>query len=166
MILAIDPGPINSGWCLLDETTKSPFKFGKSPNNTLMLHTKWWTFGDVAIELPVCQQMSGRSISDTAIQAGIIAGKLCDHAIYMITRSKVRGVLCGRKGNDKRVKDEMIKRFAPGVRNHGKGIKKDPGFFYGFHNDVWQAFALGVVFLDMRDHGGKKETNYLIDGRL
>lgn len=41
----------------------------------------------------------------------------------------------------------LCDRFAPGARNKGKGTKKEPGFFYGFSADVWQAFAVADAWL-------------------
>ena len=29
-----------------------------------------------------------------------------------------------------------------------KGTKKKPGHFYGFSKDIWQAYALGVYWID------------------
>ena len=34
------------------------------------------------------------------------------------------------------------------TRNHGKGTKAQPGWFYGFSADVWQAAALAVYAAD------------------
>lgn len=57
-----------------------------------------------------------------------------------------------------------MERFAPSVGNNGKGKKDSPGFFYGFKGDIWQAYALGVAFLDMSDDlNGQK---YLIDNYI
>ena len=51
------------------------------------------------------------------------------------------------------MKQALIDRFAPGVPNGGKGIVnkkvKQPGWFYGFKGDIWQAYAVGVTYYDM-----------------
>jgi hypothetical protein len=86
--------------------------------------------------------------------------------VYLITRSKVKGTLGVSRGDDAKVNHYLHQRFAPGVRNHGKGTKKDPGFFYGFSGDAWAAYALGVAYLDLVERNTKKDQQYLIDGRI
>jgi len=49
---------------------------------------------------------------------------------------------------------DPVDRFAPGESNHGKGTKAEPGWFYGFAKDVWQATALAVYAADTGDGAG------------
>jgi hypothetical protein len=89
-----------------------------------------------------------------------------DIAVYLITRSKVKGTLGLPRGGDSQVNQYLANRFAPGVRNHGKGVKKDPGYFFGFAGDAWAAYALGVAYLDLLERNTKKDQQYLMDGRI
>lgn len=171
MILSIDPGPEESGFTCIDSDNFKPLGFGKYVN--------WQVFGCIrhaipviehlVIEKPVCQRHSGSSISETAIQAGIFAGQFNIKNTYLITRSKVKGRLLGKvrgRTADSLIISYLAGRFAPDTSNRGKGKKSDPGFFYGFSADVWQAYALGVVFLDMLKSGKKKDNDYLLEGRV
>ena len=54
------------------------------------------------------------------------------------------------KATDSNITQALIDRFACGVRNRGKGTKDDPGWFYGFRADIWQAYALAVYDTDNR----------------
>jgi hypothetical protein len=54
------------------------------------------------------------------------------------------------RAKDSNIRQSLVDRFAPGERNYGKGTKAKPGFFYGFAADAWQAYALGVTYLDIR----------------
>ena len=175
MILAIDPGPIETGWALLHGISYEPFDFGKDKNTDLFnelnsVPRKEWMAGhltSVVIEKPVCQRYSGSSISDTAVQAGIFAGLYRPLTrVYLITRSKVRGHFCGNKGNDSTIIKALVHRFAPDTPNLGKGHAKTPGYFYGFKADIWQAYALGVCFIDLRDSEKSKDIEYLLEGRI
>jgi hypothetical protein len=86
--------------------------------------------------------------------------------VYLITRSKIKGTFGIPRGDDAAVNGYLANRFAHGVRNHGKGTKKDPGYFYGFVGDSWAAYALGVAYLDLLERNTKKDQQYLIDGRI
>jgi len=120
---------------------------------------------DMVIEKPVCQKWSGSDVSETAIMCGRFA-HMAYNDVYFLTRSKVKGVLGQTRGNDATVKDYLVERFAPGVRNHGKGTRKEPGWFYGFKGDAWAAYALGVAYIDMLKRSSKADLNYLKGAKL
>jgi hypothetical protein len=93
-----------------------------------------------------------------------------DVPVYLITRSKVKGRLLGRPSGGASVDSQIItylaNRFAPDDINCGKGLKDNPGWFYGFKGDIWQAYALGVAYYDMKISENKKEIKYLEGGMI
>ena len=160
-ILAIDPGPAESGWVVMEDY--KPIQGFKDENDVLSDWVGLWAerLYAIVIERPICTKHAGTSISETAMVAGYMAGianKSCP--VYYITRPKVKGRIAYR-GSDSDVISYLVNRFAPGEPNMGKGTKKKPGYFYGFKGDIWQAYALGVVFLDMIKSENKKDVEYL-----
>ena len=63
----------------------------------------------------------------------------------------------GAKAKDSNIRQALVDRFAPGQPNYGKGTKAQPGWFYGFNADIWQAYALAVYAADTQ-HNGEGET--------
>ena len=121
---------------------------------------------DVVIERPVCRRHSGSEVSETAIFTGMLAS-YADHCrVTFLTRSKIRGVLGATRGGDAKVIKRLVQRFAPGQANHGKGTKKDPGYFYGMKADIWQAYAAGVAFNTMVTRDTKDDREYLKKWRV
>jgi len=156
MILAIDPGNIDSAYVVLDKNLK-PIRFEKINNNELMEKIKNREFSDcnyLAIEMIASYGMAvGKSVFETCVWIGRFSEalknieQLDDKWVY---RKDVKMNLCNStKAKDSNVIQALIDRFAPYTRNKGKGTKKEPGFFYGFAADVWQAYAVGVTYNDV-----------------
>ena len=74
----------------------------------------------------------------------------------MITKNQVRFHHCGQpRAKDSNIIQSLCDKYAYGVRNRGKGVKKEPGFFYGFKEDVWDAFALCAYYVETKNqHNG------------
>lgn len=54
------------------------------------------------------------------------------------------------KGADAQIRAALIQRFAKHDARNGKGKAACKDTFYGFHADMWNAYAVGVVHLDKR----------------
>lgn len=160
MILAIDPGNEQSAWVAISDSDYKPLSFGKADNKdmlSLIYSDMGWCANGIAIEMighygtgmPV-----GESVFDTCVWIGRFveaSANINDSDVEFIKRKTIVNHLCGSaRGNDASIKQALVDRFAKGVSNHGKGTKKNPGWFHGFHSDIWQAYALGVTYLDMR----------------
>lgn len=156
-LLAIDPGPVESAYVIIDTADCRPIEFGKLPNADLMqrLHG-----GDIALNPPrVAIEMIasygmpvGADVFETCVHIGRFAQFLetrIDTPIDFIKRHPVKIHHChSSKANDSNIRRALADRFAPRTANFGKGSKAEPGFFYGFHSDIWAAFAVAVYAAD------------------
>lgn len=152
---------------ILDAETYEPYEFDKVDNRELLERICWWQqkfekghpdFEQAVIETIVGSYGAsiGKTTFDTAIMIGRLEQALFSFAqIEKIPRQTIRAHLCPRmRANDKTVRDALIARFARFDKERGKGSKDRRDFFYGFSNDIWSAFAVGVTLLD-REKGKK-----------
>lgn len=157
MILAIDPGNIESGYVLIDKDTLEPLEVGKIKNEELMKQIEYGEFlcvKYVAIEMIASQGMVvGQSVFDTCVWIGMFMQQIMNSLEIVpqfIYRKDEKMNLCGSmRAKDSNIIQALIDRFAPNTPNKGKGTKKEPGWFYGFKKDIWQAYAVGVTYNDM-----------------
>jgi len=109
----------------------------------------------VVIEQIASYGMSvGKEVFDTAMWSGrfIEIFTRRGFTVEFLPRITVKMNLCkSPRAGDSNIIQALVDRFAPGQKNHGKGTKKSPGWFYGFSADIWQAYALGVTHIDMKN---------------
>lgn len=150
MILAIDPGNIESAYVVLDEKLK-PIEFGKVKNEEMLSVIETvYTHGNIkaiAIEMIASYGMAvGVSVFDTCVWIGRFTQESIKHTpnIHYIYRKDEKMNLCGTmKAKDTNIRQALIDRFGE------VGTKKSPGFFYGFKSDIWAAMAVGVTYYDL-----------------
>jgi hypothetical protein len=155
MILAIDPGSSESAYVVLDDNLK-PLDFGKIENENLMgfLSCMPYRITDVAIEMVACYGMAvGKEVFNTCVWIGrfqqLLQGRMPD--AKFIYRKDEKMDLCGTmKANDANISQALRDRFGE------KGTKKNPGWFFGFYKDVWQAYAVGITYHDLFLKDGAK----------
>lgn len=154
LLLAIDPGPVESAYVLIDAETCLPHEVGKVPNTDVLdylarlpMHTEL-----AAIEMIASYGMPvGREVFETCVWIGRYVQCLDDGGTITVRtpRQPVKLHHChSARATDANVRQALVDRFASGQPNHGKGTKKEPGWFYGFKADVWQAYALAVYTAD------------------
>lgn len=150
-VLAIDPGSTHSAYMIID-TDLRPYAFDKLPNHELLpylhrpiSHVVIEQIGHYGTGMP-----AGQDVFDTCIWIGRFwQGSPDTDTVTLVLRKTVAAHLCGTaKAGDPHIKQALIDRFAPDERNHGKGLKGSPGWFYGFHTDIWAAYALAVYWMD------------------
>lgn len=153
-LLAIDPGNTESGWVFIDLDTRKPIEFGKTENNKLleMLQLAPIATDHIVIEMIASYGMAvGAEVFDTCVWIGrfyetVLAPRT---TVELVKRHPVKIHHChSSKATDSNITQALVDRFAYGQTNHGKGTKNNPGWFYGFAKDVWQAYALAVYAAD------------------
>jgi hypothetical protein len=148
-ILAIDPGNIESAYVLMDEDYK-PLEFGKVDNFALMNVILAVDAEIIAIEMIASYGMAvGKEVFETCVWIGrfyeAARSTECRYIEY-VYRKDVKMNLCGQtKAKDSNIIQALKDRFG------GKGTVKDKGWFYGFKKDIWQAYAVGVTYLDKQE---------------
>lgn len=149
-ILAIDPGSTQSGWAIWDGS--EIHGFGKSENNEILRRIRKCRAHRVVIEQV---RSYGMAVGETTLDTCEWVGRFHQYAMHhgyvvaLMPRVTVKMHLCHMAtAKDANIVHALRDRFSYGVRNYGKGTKKEPGFFYGFSKDAWQAFALAVTYWD------------------
>ena len=151
-VLAIDPGTTESGYVEWDG--EHIWDFGKVDNQKLWddLNVPFGNPHHIVIE-EINPYTMGMTTRDTILWSGRFQGiaEAMGSKVHYIPRREVRSHLCdngGPKITDSVIIQALVDRFAYGQKNYGKGTKKEPGFFYGFKADIWQAFGLAVTWMD------------------
>ena len=145
-ILAIDPGNIESAYCVIDADTYKPVEFSKIENERIALGMRFADYDLLVIEMIASYGMPvGKEVFDTCVWIGQFKeiATMKNKKIEYIYRKDEKMNLCNSmKAKDSNIRPALIDRF--GV----VGTKKNPGWFYGFKKDIWQAYAVGVTYLD------------------
>lgn len=150
-VLAIDPGNTESGWAFIDANDCEPIAVGKNANEHLLERLNGFDADHIAIEMVASYGMAvGKDVFETCVWIGRFLERL-DGRAGLIYRRDVKLHHChNAKAKDANITQALVDRFTPGKPNHGKGTKAEPGFFYGFKADIWQAYALAVYAADTR----------------
>ncbi len=150
MILAIDPGNIESAYCVIDKNNYKPVEFGKIDNNQLieLINTRFSKgIESLAIEMVASYGMPvGKEVFETCVWIGRFVQEFINYVSLkhsFIYRKDEKINLCGSmKAKDSNIRQALIDRFG------GVGTKKNKGWFYGFKADIWSAYAVGITYLD------------------
>jgi hypothetical protein len=154
LILAIDPGSTESAYVVLDKELR-PVKFGKINNFDLLNDLKMDRFhrdydiNHFVIEMIASYGMGvGKEVFETCVWIGRFAERANFKEVRYIYRKDEKMNLCGTmRAKDSNIIQALKDRFGD------KGTKKNPGWFYGFSKDIWQAYAVGVTYYDLHLKG-------------
>jgi hypothetical protein len=161
-VLAIDPGSTHSAYALIGANGR-PIHFDKLPNEDLRTGLRMNALGaaaeHVAIEMIASYGMAvGADVFETCVWIGRFAETIAQRTgrePQLIKRHPVKLHHChNSRAKDSNIRQALVDRFAPGQPNHGKGTKAKPGWFHGFHSDIWAAYAVAVYVADTEEVAG------------
>lgn len=157
-VIAIDPGNTESAFAVVDTLDCRPIRIGKADNHLLRLEIVAGNFHDcdgAAIEMIASYGMPvGADVFETCVWIGRFLESIrltrdSPPQPVLIYRRDIKLHHChSSKAKDANITQALIDRFAPGQPNRGKGTKTTPGWFHGFHTDIWQSYALAVYLAD------------------
>lgn len=153
LILAIDPGTVQSGWLLWDAKKQQPVGFGKEENYAILdrIESAYGHGVMVAIERIRAYGMAvGNEVLETAEWTGRFVQK-CEEEVllcHLVPRKEVVLHLCGSaRAKDTNIRQVLIDRFGP------QGTKKAKGRLYGISGHAWAALAIAVYAQDQLAEG-------------
>jgi hypothetical protein len=157
-VLAIDPGTTESAYVLWDgKRILHKDKVNNAEMFPIIRHLiANYEVSNFCIERVASYGMAvGQTTFDTCVYAGRFLQYFIDKANFSVTneifRKDIKLHHCGMtRAKDSNIITSLVDRFEPNEQHgkYGKGTKKDPGLFFGFSKDVWQAFALAVYYYD------------------
>lgn len=157
-ILAIDPGTTQSAYTVISADTFAPCAFAKEDNDVVCQRMIDFCRTSESTPIVIIERLTsmGQRVGGEVFQTCEYVGYLTAYAqqnsasVYYITRKQEKKNLCNTlRCGDKEIRRALIERFARFDKKNGKGTKKHPDWFYGFHADVWAAYAVGVTWLDL-----------------
>ena len=151
MILAIDPGTTESAYVICGEDYK-PLYIGKVKNGEMLEIIENYDYDELVIEMIASYGMAvGREVFETCVWIGRFWEASTAQKKSYIYRKDEKMNLCGStRAKDTNIRVALIDRFAKHDLKNGKGTKQNPDWFYGFKKDIWAAYAVAVMYLDMR----------------
>lgn len=144
MILSIDAGNEESAYCLIDRKTYKPIEFGKVSNEQILMKIIELKYDNLILEMIASYGMPvGSSVFETCVWIGrFIQARKCPDWDYIYRKEEKMNLCNSMKAKDSNIRQALIDRFGE------VGTKKNQGWFYGFKNDVWAAYAVGITWLD------------------
>jgi len=156
MLLAIDPGNVESAWVLYDEENKNPTAYAKEENEVVL--SKLAKFNKqtdtLILEMIASYGMSvGQTVFDTCVWIGRF-WQAWEGNVELVYRKDVKITLChSMKAKDSNIRQAIIDRYG-GSKEVAVGKKSSPGPLYGMSRDMWSAFAVALTYCEKEDSPG------------
>lgn len=155
MLLAIDPGTTQSGWCAFDGEVVTAS--GVMPNDELLEFVKrshWQINGySMALEMVASYGMAvGKEVFETVRWIGRFQQAWYEpEAVKLVYRKDVKLHLCGTtKAKDANIRQAIIDLFPAtgGGKTPQIGTKGQPGPLYGVSSHAWPALGVALTVME------------------
>ncbi len=150
MIIAIDPGNMQSAWLFYDNGR--PEEFGIEPNEELLNRIRFWTHRLAKGTVLVVETFRpmGQPLYWQLIETAIWIGRFVEAwggPFEYVTRNEAKHHVCGATNRkDGNVRAALIDKW--GGKEKAVGKKASPGILYGISKDVWAALAVAVTYAE------------------
>lgn len=151
LLLSLDPGTEQSGWCMLENGRIVAPGSGVDSNEDVLTHIKQCCDSRVdvlAIEMVASYGMPvGREVFETCVWIGRFQQAWRDpEAVRLVYRKDVKLHLCGNpRAKDANIRQALIDKLGP------VGTKAAPGPLYGVKSHAWAAVAVAVTAAETKD---------------
>lgn len=153
MILAIDPGNVESAYVIVENDLSRVIEKGKTLNPILLRVLTVWAYKyGCSIDYFAIEgiQSYGMAVGKSVFETCYFIGRLIESGERdlhieptLIYRMEEKMCLChSTKAKDSNIRQALIDRFGE------VGTKKNPGYFYGFKKDIWSAMSVATTFHD------------------
>lgn len=154
MILALDPGPEQAGWVLMDGARV--VASGVEPNASLLHVVACDDSSTLAIEMIASYGMPvGREVFETCVWIGRFQQAWhSPDAVRKVYRRDVKLHLCGTaQAKDANVRQALLDLFprTGGGATPQVGTKAKPGPLYGISTHAWAALGVAVTVAGIRE---------------
>jgi hypothetical protein len=148
MILALDPGPAQTGWCLYNGT--AVLACGVMPNAEMLERVRTTAAERLAIEMIASYGMAvGREVFETCVWIGRFQQAWhTPEAVELVYRKDVKLHLCGTtKAKDANIRQALLDLFPAtgGGKTPQVGTKGRPGPLFGVSSHAWPALGVAIT---------------------
>lgn len=166
LIFAIDPGDVQSAYCVVDAATYKPLEFGKVGNYELRAILADATSRGKPITVVIERIASyGMAVGATVFTTCEWIGRFAEitelngFMPQYVYRKEEKLTICGdSRAKDANIRRALIDRFAQHDFKNGRGTKANPDWFYGFYADCWSAYAVAVCYIEkIKEHERKMQ---------
>lgn len=155
MILGIDPGTDQSGWCDYDSDTRRVVDCGVDRNDQIIKCCHGPECEDVHLVIEMVQSYGSRTLGRPLFETCVWIGRFMEAAegnfasINRIHRGECCLHLCGkRQSKDSYMHEALRDKLGE------KGTKKAPGPLFGIRSHAWQALAVAVTWVETQGGQG------------